>query len=413
MSTRVSGRPGALSIGPLVLAGVVGLAACTPVELSTDTATLDDAEPRSTTTSTIASSTTDTTPDEPIAGDRGPSSELRSDAATPVPTTDLNAAAPTTSIVVSPVTTDLLEEPRDATSYDAIFRSVVPVLQAETNIPIRLPLTTVFGDTDIGLQATIASVDADGYVIYVGFGECHGGTACRIATFTAQRIDEAGGQFIEPVVPIALPNGLPGELHDATCGANCGDATIEWTEGDVAYSVGEKAASGGAVHALAWVSITGDDPIPERPLACGPDAPADSGRVARVISTDVGHGHQLHWLVVCEEAGLGAELVSDAAEVRWVDLDQDGSKDIELTYATGLSELFVLSGPRPLPIVDFETFSRLRIVDLRCADVDDDGRVELVDAARNTSYDFFNPMSVVPEALDVSALSAEQFGSCE
>lgn len=311
---------------------------------------------------------------------------LVSSGAAAAPTTE--ASTETTVPEPEPTTTTTSLPPPDEQDdrlaeldADPVFTPILDELVAFAGPPIRLPADLGLDD-DSDLVPTLWSADADHYVVFLGVGpNCNGGDVCRVATFTAERHAVAEQQG----VAVELPGGSSGDFLDATCGANCGDGTLRWTEDDVTYSVGRKLANAAAMLRWAWSAIDPEGEPPQPPEACGPGAAADAGRVARI--SRVG---STHWLVLCSEDGLQAELVEDDGVVRWFDFDGDGARDVVLTYADGSSRLFDVNSIAPLAVVDNESFARLVVGDLRCG-WSPDGTPVLYDASTDERLDLINP----------------------
>jgi len=120
-----------------------------------------------------------------------------------------------------------------------VWRAVVPVLERDVRIPILLPsrlpgvkaAENVFGPPSMYSHVLVASPKT--YIVTLGAPGCHGAHACTGA-------DVSGGLATMPIgKPIALARGITGVFVAATCGANCGDATIAWRSHGIIYAIGE------------------------------------------------------------------------------------------------------------------------------------------------------------------------------
>ncbi len=313
--------------------------------------------------------------------------------------------ATTTTTTTTTTSTSTIPVLPDGRTFDPVFDPILEELAASSGVPVRLPEDAgVDGQPDI--VATLSQVDATGYLIHLGFGPCDGGNVCRVATFTGSIIDDEQAEE-DLGLPLPLPNGIDGRFHDATCGANCGDGTMIWTEGNARYSVGEKLATGPEMLKLAWASIDPDATPPTQPIDCRPDPIRDTGRGA-LIKSDAGAG--LHWLTTCNANGIRLALLHGPGQLSWFDIDNNGELDLALTFEDGTTTLLLMSGIETQPVMDFDTFDRLVVDDLRCMDLDGDGRRELIDGADGSVFEFINPASVVRAETTVD--NADSFDRC-
>lgn len=315
----------------------------------------------------------------------------------PEATTTTNTTTTTTTIAVLP----------EDRSIDPVFDPILDDLVARSGVPVRLPADAGLGD-DTDIVASLFQADENGYLIYLGFGpDCNGGNVCRVSTFSGRRLAE--GDTIDEALglPVPLPGGIDGRFFDATCGANCGDGSVVWTEDNVHYTVGEKLGPSPAMLELAWNSIDPSATPPTAPTECGPDTVRDNGRVA-VIKSDDEAG--LHWLATCSADGLRLALVDGPGRLSWFDIDANGENDLALTLDDGSTMLILLTGIEAQPVIDFDTFDRLRVVDIYCMELTGDGRQEIIEGADGSVFEFINPMSVVRAETTVD--NVDSFDRC-
>ncbi|MEO1802513.1 MAG: hypothetical protein AAFR62_19185 [Cyanobacteria bacterium J06629_2] len=121
-----------------------------------------------------------------------------------------------------------------------IFREILPKLKAQTKLPISLPAYIPQSNGSNRLYAILETGNASQYRILLAFTEnCTGGNACRLGSISAKAITSKSPALTGKGV--ALANGITGYFTDATCGANCSDATLTWERNSVRYTVGIKA----------------------------------------------------------------------------------------------------------------------------------------------------------------------------
>ena len=337
----------------------------------------------------------------------------RSDAPEPIATIDPATAstvvqpeATTTTSTTTTTTTTVAVLPEGRT-VDPVFDPILDDLIAQSGVPARLPADAGLGD-DTDIRASLFQADENGYLIYLGFGpDCNGGNVCRVSTFSGRRLAEGDTIDEELGLPVPLPGGIAGRFFDATCGANCGDGSVVWTEGNVHYTIGEKLGPSPAMLALAWNSIDPSATPPTPPTECGPDTVRDNGRVA-VIKSDDEAG--LHWLATCSADGLRLALVDGPGRLSWFDIDGNGENDLALTLDDDSTMLILLSGIEAQPVTDFDTFDRLRIADIHCMDLTGDGGREIIDGSDGSVFEFINPMSVVRAETTVD--NVDSFDRC-
>jgi len=120
-----------------------------------------------------------------------------------------------------------------------IFESVAPQLQQQTQLSVLLPGFVPEADY-VEIYPILTSVTSSKYEIMLGYTEdCNGGTACRLGMISAETITPAAKKLTGEKVD--LPSGITGYFVDATCGANCSDATISWDQKGSRYTLGIKA----------------------------------------------------------------------------------------------------------------------------------------------------------------------------
>lgn len=272
-------------------------------------------------------------------------------------------------------------------SIDPAFAAVEQLLSTELDIAVRLPESL---DSENTWSATLASIDADGYVVHVGDEpDCGAASACRILTFTARASNQAN-PTLPSGTPVPLPNGQTGTFIDSSCGDGCNNAFIVWIEDGVRYSVGSRVASGQSVLDLAWRSIDTELPTPSGPEACGPGAPKHNGAVARTITTPVDDERSMHWIAVCSALGFDIEIIEAPGSLRWVDVDGDGTHDTVVTHDDGTATIFTVRENRPLGVID-SAGGRLRVGDLGCVN---GTRRQAVDRATGERLDYVNATTV-------------------
>ncbi|MGK7904106.1 MAG: hypothetical protein AB4352_22395 [Hormoscilla sp.] len=120
-----------------------------------------------------------------------------------------------------------------------IFESVAPQLQQQTQLSVLLPGFVPEADY-VPIYPILTSVTSSKYEIMLGYTEdCNGGTACRLGMISAETITPAVKELTGEKVD--LPSGITAYFVDATCGANCSDATISWDHKGSRYTLGIKA----------------------------------------------------------------------------------------------------------------------------------------------------------------------------
>ncbi len=300
----------------------------------------------------------------------------------------------------SPPETEAPPRPRPILpELDPAFATIAGELGETLTIPVRLP--AVLDDSTEPWTSKIGLLDDDGYTIHLDLADD------RVSTFTARRSQQRVPQ-LPAGTPVPLPNGLSGVLSDSSCGAGCNNPFITWVEDGVRYSVGSRVASGAAVLDLAWRSIDAALPTPSGPEVCGLGAPKHDGQVARTITTEVDGDRSMHWVAVCSALGLDVEIIDAPGDLRWQDVDADGTHDAVVRYEDGSATIFAIDTNRPRSFIDARTGGRLRVVNLRCAFAPG-GRIA-IDAASNERLDFVTASTVRRIADD--ALSETSHVDC-
>ncbi|HHP7232303.1 MAG TPA: hypothetical protein ACFCUY_15760 [Xenococcaceae cyanobacterium] len=122
----------------------------------------------------------------------------------------------------------------------AIFRELLPKLEAQTRLPIRLPSYIPESDSSYPLYAHLESANASKYQIQLVFTEdCTGETACYLGSIVAEAVTSQSPALRGKTM--ALADDITGYFRDATCGANCSDATLIWEQNSVRYTIALKA----------------------------------------------------------------------------------------------------------------------------------------------------------------------------
>jgi hypothetical protein len=120
-----------------------------------------------------------------------------------------------------------------------IFRKIEPVLRRESIVPPRLPSFLPYVDEKHPIYPILRSANHSGYDIFLATEkDCLAG-ACEYGELLGSSTpikEESDGVRVR----VTLPGGIEGYFIDFTCGANCSDSYVGWTEGDYHYSVGMK-----------------------------------------------------------------------------------------------------------------------------------------------------------------------------
>jgi hypothetical protein len=168
---------------------------------------------------------------QPTSVNVHPSSDLSTQASSP-PGTALPDQQTSDS---SPSNSPIAQTPRP----NPVFRPIFPALKAQTQVPVFLPGDIPGVEQSESLYAILESATASSYQILLAFTEnCNGGNACRLGSISGQRGTEPSSLEGQSV---ALRDSITGYFVEATCGANCSDATLTWEQDGYRYTVGIKA----------------------------------------------------------------------------------------------------------------------------------------------------------------------------
>ena len=127
-------------------------------------------------------------------------------------------------------TNDFLESSQ-AVQVAEIFRSIVPNIQQQTNVTIRLPSQLPSGFEDQRIY-TNYGVSRNGYGIDLASQPNCGANACYIGSFSAE---QGGRPSFDQIV--SLTNGIRGYYKPLSCGASCSPPAIQWLQGGVLYDI--------------------------------------------------------------------------------------------------------------------------------------------------------------------------------
>jgi len=122
-----------------------------------------------------------------------------------------------------------------------IFRPIETRIRRQSAVPLKLPTFLPYLDEQNPIYASIGSANKSHYRIILGYGkDCEGGPTCLYAEFegSSTPFREYTG---ETRIPVALQGGIKGYFINFTCGANCSESYIGWTEGGFHYFIGMKA----------------------------------------------------------------------------------------------------------------------------------------------------------------------------
>ncbi len=277
-------------------------------------------------------------------------------------------------------------------AIDPVFATVATAL-ADVSVPVHLPAEVP--DSMAELEPTMGQIDPDGYEVTLNdSGGCGEAPECRVVTFTGRR-------SLAPLPPSALtgmevplPNGSVGWLADSACATECDSSLLTWREDDVRYSVGTRGASGRATLDLVWLALDSTVPSSSGPEACGSGAPSWDGRVGRTLTTALDDSREIHWVVLCSDAGTKTEIIDTPGTLKWLDLDSDSVKGPVIEHPDGSASVFSLVDEEPLPVIDLSRGGRLRIGELRCGDIEGDGGLDVFDAASGERLLFDGPRAV-------------------
>lgn len=171
-----------------------------------------------------------------------PSTQVASPAVVAAPEQQTSKLLPSPDSTIAPTTRP-----------NPIFRPIFPALKAQTQVPVFLVGDIPNVEQSEPLYAILASATASGYQILLAFTEnCNGGNACRLGSISGQA--EAETPSLEGQ-PVALRDGITGYFVEATCGANCSDATLTWEQEGYRYTIGIKAGNEADLVAMANSAI--------------------------------------------------------------------------------------------------------------------------------------------------------------
>lgn len=168
--------------------------------------------------------------------------EVQSSPANPIPTSSAQSPASSLPSIKQATPEVSSSEEVQAPRPHPAFRSIFPALQYQTEMPIILPGHIPGRDSASPLYAILESATASSYQILLAFTEnCNGGNACRLGSVSGQSVLSESvpleGQ------PVDLRDEITGYFVEATCGANCSDATLTWEQDGYRYTVGIKAGN--------------------------------------------------------------------------------------------------------------------------------------------------------------------------
>jgi len=124
------------------------------------------------------------------------------------------------------------------------FQSISAQLKQQTKIPVLLPTFIPESDNPL-LAALVENINAAEYKVMLAFDpQCNGGNACYLGSISGKLVDS---NLVPEGTKVALANKLTGYFVDASCGANCSDATLSWIEEGNLYQV---AIKGGQLETL-------------------------------------------------------------------------------------------------------------------------------------------------------------------
>lgn len=176
-----------------------------------------------------------------------------------IQSSDTPTQVPTSSAAPSPVQQTSGASPSPVAAIaktprpNPAFRSIFPALKYQTKIPIFLPGDIPGAESAKPLYAILETSTTNNYQILLAFTEnCRGGNACRLGSVSGKAISERSPLAGQPVV---LTNGITGYFVEATCGANCSDATLSWERDGDRYTVGLKAGDRAALVEMANSAI--------------------------------------------------------------------------------------------------------------------------------------------------------------
>ncbi len=341
--------------------------------------------PTSTTTETI----TTTTAAQVVPG---------SDASTTTTVETTNAPSETTT--TSP---DSPTGPNPPSPHP-VFDPILDELRERSELPIRLPSRLALPEpSDSGFVPTAVLVDVgpDRYRVDLEFGEdCNGAGVCHIGSYWAGTPSDTS--LAPSNTPVPLPDGLSGYYAEPTCGANCSDGIVSWSEvgptgTPISYGVTTALFSVAEAMDIAWSTMT-DTPAPAAPQSCPESAVERDGVMADIVVDELDAGGQVVWLIACSSEGVGAHVLPTVGDVGWVSLQSTlGAENyITVSLPGGRSQLFSHWGGSMSAVIDGD-FERLLVGDLVCS-----GGATF-DASAGSKLRFYNPQSVDLEPTQIPA----------
>lgn len=151
------------------------------------------------------------------------------------------SSLPSSNSLSSVAPSKLSNTPQTQSTLNPIFSSILPKLKAQTKLLILLP-TYIPSDEPNPIYALIETVKPSEYQIMLAFTkDCTGGNACRLGGVSGEIVTPK----ISPITgnPVSLANGITGYFVNASCGANCSDATLTWEQNSGRYTIAIKAGS--------------------------------------------------------------------------------------------------------------------------------------------------------------------------
>lgn len=121
------------------------------------------------------------------------------------------------------------------------YENILPQLRSTFKGTIHLPKTFLEVGRKYPAYPRLLTVSADSYeLIFTPDKDepCEGEHRCTYGRVTASGHP---GIFDTPAQKVRLVNGTQGDFYKMSCGSYCGEATLEWREGETYYTIGIKA----------------------------------------------------------------------------------------------------------------------------------------------------------------------------
>jgi hypothetical protein len=119
-------------------------------------------------------------------------------------------------------------------SVAGVFRSVLPKVKSETNIPVLLPSKLPSTVKEQEIKVVDGQGTEHGYEVSLYYEEgC--GNACFAGFFSAKRGEKPEPEFSDKV--LRLSNGIMGYYTGISCGVSCTPPQIEWLYEGALYTV--------------------------------------------------------------------------------------------------------------------------------------------------------------------------------